>query len=111
MSNKIMEILMVEDNAADVRLTIIDIAVTQPQRAVRIAVDAAAKYGVPAGDAAVDDGLSPDSGDGALQLSVVKIKGRSVGHHFDRLRLCTQLELDVQPRRAARTAVWSWTSV
>ena len=46
--------------AADVRLAIIDIAVAEPQRAVRIAVDAAAKNGIAAGDAAVDDGLRAD---------------------------------------------------
>ena len=46
--------------AADVRLAIIDMAVAEPQRAVRIAVDATAKNGIPAGDAAVDDGLRAD---------------------------------------------------
>src|SRR5206468_3787791 len=56
--------------AADVRLAVIDIAVAEPQRAVRIAVDTAAKYGIAAGDAAIDDGLRADLRDGALQRDV-----------------------------------------
>src|SRR5690349_15770811 len=55
---------------ADVRLAVVDMAVPEPQRPVRIAVDAAAESRIAGCDARVDDGLRADLCDRALQLDI-----------------------------------------